>query len=80
MSIEFIGLIGIAVLLFFLFSGMWLGFAMGFVGFLGLIYVSGFHGAVKVLATLPYTTTAFYPISALPLFVLMGVVVGAEMG
>jgi tripartite ATP-independent transporter DctM subunit len=77
MSIEFIGLLGIAVLLFFLFSGMWLGFAMGFVGFLGLIYVSGFHSAVKVLGTLPYTTTAFYPISALPLFVLMGVVVGA---
>jgi tripartite ATP-independent transporter DctM subunit len=77
MSIEIVGLLGIAVLLLFLFSGMWLGFAMGFVGFLGLVYVSGFEGAVKVLATIPYSTTAFYPISALPLFVLMGVVVGA---
>jgi C4-dicarboxylate transporter, DctM subunit len=56
---------------------MWLGFAMVFVGFLGLIYVVGFQGACKVLATLPYTTTAFYPISALPLFVLMGLIVGA---
>jgi C4-dicarboxylate transporter DctM subunit len=77
MSVEIIGLIGIGVLLLLLFCGMWLGFAMAFVGFLGLIYVVGFHGACKVLATLPYTTTAFYPISALPLFVLMGLVVGA---
>jgi len=77
MSVELIGILGIVVLIFFLFCGMWLGFAMGFVGFLGLIYIMGFDGAVKVLSTLPYTTTAFYPISALPLFVLMGVVVGA---
>lgn len=77
MSIELIGLIGVIVLIIFLFCGMWLGFAMGFVGFLGLVYISGFDGAVRVLATIPYTYTAFYPISALPLFVLMGVVVGA---
>lgn len=77
MGVELIGLIGVIVLIIFLFCGMWLGFAMGFIGFLGLVYISGFNGAVKVLATIPYTYTAFYPISALPLFVLMGVVVGA---
>jgi len=77
MGIELIGLIGVVVLIIFLFCGMWLGFAMGFIGFLGLVYISGFDGAVKVLATIPYSYTAFYPISALPLFVLMGVVVGA---
>ena len=77
MGVELIGLIGVLVLLILLFCGMWLGFAMGFLGFLGLVYISGFSGAVKVLATIPYTYTAFYPISALPLFVLMGVVVGA---
>jgi C4-dicarboxylate transporter DctM subunit len=77
MSIEIVGLIGIIVLLILLFSGMWLGFAMGVVGFVGLVYVAGFDGAVKVLGTLPYSNTAFYPISALPFFVLMGVIVGA---
>ena len=77
MSVEIIGIIGIGVLLLLLFSGMWLGFAMAFVGFIGLILIVGFQGACKVLATLPYTTTAFYPISALPLFVLMGLIVGA---
>jgi tripartite ATP-independent transporter DctM subunit len=77
MSVEIIGLIGIIILLILLFSGMWLGFAMGIVGFVGLVYVAGFGGAVKVLGTLPYSNTAFYPISALPFFVLMGVIVGA---
>jgi C4-dicarboxylate transporter DctM subunit len=77
MSIEYVGLIGIIVLLILLFSGMWLGFAMGVVGFVGLVYVTGFDGAVKVLGTLPYSNTAFYPISSLPFFVLMGVIVGA---
>ncbi len=77
MSVELIGILGIVVLILLLFCGMWLGFAMGVVGFIGLVYILGFSGAVKVLATLPYTTVAFYPISALPLFVLMGMVVGS---
>lgn len=77
MSVEIIGLIGIIVLLVFIFSGMWLGFAMSVVGFIGLVYMIGLNGAVKVLGTLPYSNTAFYPISSLPFFILMGVVVGA---
>ena len=78
MSVELIGFFGILVLLFVIFSGMWLGFAMAFVGFLGLWAVMGFESAVQVLGNLPYTNTAFYPVSALPLFVLMGVVVGSS--
>ena len=78
MSVELIGLIGILVLLFVIFSGMWLGFAMAFVGFLGLTALMGFENAVQVLGNLPYTNTAFYPVSALPLFVLMGVIVGSS--
>lgn len=77
MSVEIIGLIGIAILLLLMFCGMWLGFAMGLIGFLGLIYIDGIQGAVKVLGTIPFSTAAFYPISSLPLFVLMGVIVGA---
>jgi tripartite ATP-independent transporter DctM subunit len=78
MSVELIGLISILVLLFFIFSGMWLGFSMAFVGFTGLVLIMGFEKAISVLGTLPYTTVAFYPISTLPLFVLMGVVIGAS--
>jgi C4-dicarboxylate transporter DctM subunit len=68
MSVEFIGLIGILALLFVIFSGMWLGFAMAFIGFVGLVVIMGFDKAVSILGTLPYTNIAFYPISTLPLF------------
>jgi C4-dicarboxylate transporter DctM subunit len=78
MSVELIGIIGILVLMIFLFLGMWLGFAMALVGFIGLVLVMGFDGAVTVMATIPYTRSAFYSISALPLFTFMGVVVGAS--
>jgi tripartite ATP-independent transporter DctM subunit len=78
MSVELIGIIGILTLMFFLFSGMWLGFAMAFVGFVGLVIVMGFDGAVTVMSTIPYTRSAFYSISALPLFTFMGVIVGAS--
>jgi len=78
MSVELIGIIGIFLLMFLLFAGMWLGFAMAFVGFIGLVIVMGFDGAVTVMATIPYTRSAFYSISALPLFTFMGVVVGAS--
>jgi C4-dicarboxylate transporter DctM subunit len=78
MSVELIGIIGILLLMIFLFGGMWLGFAMAFVGFVGLVIVMGFDGAVTVMATIPYTRSAFYSISALPLFTFMGVVVGAS--
>lgn len=78
MSVEIIGLLGVVALLFFIFSGMWLGFSMALVGFGGLVAVMGFEKAVQVLGTLPYTNVAFYPISTLPLFILMGVVIGAS--
>jgi len=78
MSVELIGLIGLVALLLVIFSGVWLGFAMAFIGFAGLTVIMGFNRAVQVLGTLPYTNTAFYPISTLPLFVIMGVVIGAS--
>ena len=78
MSVEFIGVLGIIVLLILLFSGVWLGFAMALVGFVGLVLVMGLQGAGTVMATIPYTRSAFYAISALPLFTFMGVVVGAS--
>ena len=64
MSVEFLGIIGIFALLIFLFGGMWLGFAMAFVGFCGLVLVMGFESATMIMATIPYTTLAYYPISA----------------
>lgn len=77
MSAEFTGLIGVClIVVLILFLRMWIGLAMALVGFVGLLYLQGFKQAFGVLGTVPYETVAYYPMAALPLFVLMGVVVG----
>ena len=45
MSVELIGIIGVFVLMLLLFAGMWLGFAMALVGFVGLVMVMGFDNS-----------------------------------
>lgn len=77
MSAEIVGVIGVClVVVLILFLRMWIGLAMGLVGFAGLLYLQGFKQAFGVLGTVPYETVAYYPMAALPLFILMGVVVG----
>ena len=77
MSAELVGLIGVAILVvLLLFFRMWIGLAMALVGSIGILYLQGFKQAFGVVSTVPYETVAYYPMTALPLFVLMGVVVG----
>ena len=73
MSSEIIGLIGILILIGLIFQGMWIGIAMLFVGVWGIVYLDGFRMVLGVLATVPYSSVSAYPLSALPLFILMGV-------
>lgn len=77
MGAEIIGLIGIGLLIVVLLTGIWVGVAMGLVGFLGFAYLVGFGPALKVLVTVPYSTLHSYGMSPIPLFVLMGVVIGS---
>ncbi|MEW6663979.1 MAG: TRAP transporter large permease subunit [Thermodesulfobacteriota bacterium] len=79
MSPETIGGVGVVVLLVLMYARMSIGLSMMFVGFWGLVFLTGFKTAFAVLATVPYRTVADYPITAIPLFVLMGVVV-SNMG
>jgi hypothetical protein len=58
--------------LLFLFSGMYLGAAMGLFGFLGLVYIRGLNHALGELMTVPYTIFSNYDLSVIPLFILMG--------
>ena len=74
-----VGVIGVVVLLVLMYARMWIGLTMVFVGFWGLISITRVDTALAVLATVPYRTVADYPITAVPLFVLMGVVV-SNMG
>lgn len=74
MRSEMVGLIGVMVLVLLMFSGMWIGMAMLFVGVLGLVILNGFHGALGVLANVPYSAIADYPLTSLPLFMFMGAI------
>jgi C4-dicarboxylate transporter DctM subunit len=74
-SPELIGIIGIAVLVGLLIARMWIGLAMAVVGFLGLVYLKGFDSAFGALGTVPYKYVSIYPISAIPLFIFMAIVI-----
>jgi C4-dicarboxylate transporter DctM subunit len=75
MSPEIIGLIGVLVMLFFLGTGMWIGLAMGIVGFLGVLSIRGLEPALNMAGAIPYENIAFYTLSVMPMFVLMGLII-----
>ena len=75
MSPETIGLIGVLVMLLLLGTGMWIGLAMGLVGFLGVYAIRGIEPALNMAGAIPYENIAFYTLSVMPMFVLMGLVI-----
>lgn len=75
MSPEIIGVIGLAVLIALLFAGMWIGAAMAMVGFLGYAAIRGIESAFGVVAQIPFSTVADYPLIAVPMFIFMGVII-----
>ncbi|MFH1651673.1 MAG: TRAP transporter large permease [Chloroflexota bacterium] len=72
MSPLAVGGIGFAVLFILMALRMPIAFAMGVVGLLGGWYLTSLPGALSVLGQIPYSTTANYTLSVIPLFVLMG--------
>lgn len=72
MSVQFIGLLGIAALLCLIFARVPVGVAMGLVGFLGYASIDGWDRALRVLGQTPYDISSTYSLSVVPLFVLMG--------
>ena len=75
MSPELVGLMGVFVMLFLLGTGMWIGLAMGIVGFLGVFCISGFEQALNMAGSIPYENISFYTLSVMPMFVLMGLII-----
>ena len=75
MSGEVIGIIGIFILLVLMFFKVKLGTAMILTGFLGYAILSGWDTALLMIGMEPHVQTAYYPITAIPLFILMGTVV-----
>ncbi|MDP2917002.1 MAG: TRAP transporter large permease subunit, partial [Dehalococcoidia bacterium] len=72
LSRSMVGIIGVVGLLILLFSNMYVGFAMGIIGFLGYSYLANTGSALGVLGTGPFSFSSSYTMSVIPLFVLMG--------
>ena len=69
---DYVGLIGIAVLLLLMALRMPIGIAMLLVGIIGFGVLNGFKPAQAALGTYPYAYAGMYDFAVIPLFVLMG--------
>jgi C4-dicarboxylate transporter DctM subunit len=63
-----IGVVGIIILIFLLFSKLPIGAGMAIVGFFGFAAVVGLDPALGLLQTVPYTTFSEQGLSVIPLF------------
>jgi len=75
MSAELIGYLGLVVLFILMFSGMWIGACFALVGFVGYALIVGLEPSLAMISQIPFTTVAWYPMSCVPLFILMGVLI-----
>ncbi|MFC1946194.1 TRAP transporter large permease [Chloroflexota bacterium] len=74
MSAEVIGIIGIVCLLVLLAARMWIGLVMIVVGFVGIFFIKGLDHALLESRIVIWNNIAFYPMTVIPLFILMGFV------
>ncbi len=70
-----IGVIGIVVLIVLLLLRMWVGLAMAFVGFVGYVWIANVEEALQMAVATTHSTVNHYSLTAVPLFVLMGMIV-----
>lgn len=75
MSKEAIGIICLVALLFLIYTGMRVGYCMCFIGFVGLLLISGPAGALSVLTLIPWRAICSYTFAAVALFMLTGVII-----
>lgn len=75
MSVEMVGVIGLAIVLVLVFLRIWVGAIMALGGFLGFAYLDGWDRALSMVGTEPYTQVANPTLTAIPLFILMGVLI-----
>jgi len=72
MTPELAGMIGIALLVFLFLLRVPVAFAMAIVGLVGFAYLSDAESALILLAQDVYETLSNYPLSVIPMFILMG--------
>ena len=67
-----VGIIGLAVFLILIIMGMWVGFAAALVGLIGIAAIKGWGAISMPASALTYQITASFPLSVIPLFIIMG--------
>jgi len=72
MSPSSTGFVLTIALIVLLLLGMPVGFVMGAIGLMGMVYILGPKSGIAILRTTPYSTVASWTMTAIPLFVLMG--------
>jgi len=77
MDPALIGLISLIAMLLLLALGLPIGFTLGLVGLVGLLFVAGPEAALPVLANVAYSTVSSLTLAVVPLFILMGEFAGA---
>ncbi|MDH3913508.1 MAG: TRAP transporter large permease subunit, partial [Rhodospirillales bacterium] len=67
-----IGLLGVGLLIVMVFLGVRVFVAAALTGFLGLLALKNWNVAAAIAGTIPHSKTVTYPLSVLPLFILIG--------
>lgn len=68
------GILGMVIMLALLFMGVPIGFCMAAVGTVGMMYLVNTDAGLTLLQTTPFDTTNSYPLTVVPLFILMGAI------
>jgi C4-dicarboxylate transporter DctM subunit len=74
-----VGGVSFLVMVLLAISGVPIFVALGLVGVVGLIFVTGFDATLGIIGTLPFAVLASYGLAVVPLFYLMGEI-AAEAG
>lgn len=77
MELTDIAFIGAAIFLVLMFLKMPIGVSMAVAGFIGIWLTRGMHPALVTLGLVTYRTATSQYLSALPLFILMGILAGS---
>jgi len=72
MTPETVGILGIALMIFLFLLRVPVAFAMAIVGLVGFTYLSDAESALSLLAQDVYGALSNYPLSVIPMFILMG--------
>ncbi|MFH0914479.1 MAG: TRAP transporter large permease [Chloroflexota bacterium] len=67
-----VGIIGLVVFLILVMVGMWVGYAAALVGLIGITFLKGWGAAGGVAGFLPFSVTASFEFSVIPMFIIMG--------